>query len=291
MASGFGAGFLQGLGGGMQRRQDRDMRQRELSAMEAMGQSAKPGPQHPQPGMTLPMSGGEIEAITSQGGSAGRANAGIGSGGVRPRSPASTSFDDTVLEGIENPQVRASLESAASTLGMNQRDQRVALQEYMANGGQNLDPAVTAWCAGWVNAALKQGGLEGTGKLTARSFMDWGEAADEPQIGDLAVFSRGDPNGWQGHVGFYKGKDEHGNIRVLGGNQSNSVNVSSYSPDRLLGYRRAPAAPGELSAAAAIDPAPTAPKPEAAKRVDSATPGATTNSWAWMRQMQQGAGT
>lgn len=138
----------------------------------------------------------------------------------------------------ENEEKIFALDLAAKQMGMNERAQREALQEYMANGGHNLDPSVTAWCAAYVGATLNQVGLQGTGKLNARSYLDWGEAVDEPKPGDIAVFSRGDPNGWQGHVGFFKGYDENGNILVLGGNQGDSVSVAPYSADRLLGFRR-----------------------------------------------------
>lgn len=127
---------------------------------------------------------------------------------------------------------------AAKQLGMNERDQQAALTEYMANGGVNLDPAVTAWCAAYVNATLQQAGMKGTGSNMARSFLDWGTEVSEPQRGDLAVFSRGDPNGPYGHVGFFDGYNADGTIRVLGGNQGDSVSIASYSPDDLLGFRR-----------------------------------------------------
>ena len=133
---------------------------------------------------------------------------------------------------------------AGQKLGMNERDQNAALQEFMRNGGQNLDPAVTAWCAAFVNASLAQAGLEGTGKLNARSFMDWGQATEQPNRGDLAVFSRGDPNGWQGHVGFFDGYGDDGRIRVLGGNQSDAVSKAYYDPSRLLGFRTTGNNPG-----------------------------------------------
>ena len=127
---------------------------------------------------------------------------------------------------------------AAKQIGLNEADKKVALTEYLANGGQRLDPAVTAWCAAFVNATLQQSGQKGTNKLNARSYMDWGQAVDAPERGDIAVFSRGDPNGWEGHVGFFDGYNEDGTIRVLGGNQGNAVSIQSYSPDRLLGFRR-----------------------------------------------------
>jgi uncharacterized protein (TIGR02594 family) len=134
---------------------------------------------------------------------------------------------------------RAALSLAASQVGFNERDQKAALQDYLTTGGANLDPAVTAWCAAFVNATLQQTGIQGTESNMARSFMDWGQPVTQPQEGDLAVFSRGDPNGPYGHVGFFKGYDAQGNIMVLGGNQGDAVSILPYSPDRLLGFRRA----------------------------------------------------
>lgn len=134
---------------------------------------------------------------------------------------------------------RAALSLAASQMGFSERDQKAALQDYLTTGGANLDPAVTAWCAAFVNASLQQIGIQGTGSNMARSFMDWGQPVTQPQEGDVAVFSRGDPSGPYGHVGFFKGYDDQGNILVLGGNQGDAVSISPYSPDRLLGFRRA----------------------------------------------------
>lgn len=139
--------------------------------------------------------------------------------------------------------VTQAIDLAARQIGLNEREQNAALQDYLNTGGQNLDPAVTAWCAAFVNATLKQSGVEGTNALNARSYMDWGQSVDEPQRGDVAVFSRGDPNGWQGHVGFFDGYNEDGTIRVLGGNQGDAVSIANYSPDQLLGFRRAAGQP------------------------------------------------
>lgn len=146
--------------------------------------------------------------------------------------------------------MKSPYEIGAELVGMGEAPDREALQDFLSTGGQNLDPVTTAWCAAFVNASLGQAGVEGTGKLNARSFLDWGQEVDQPQKGDVAVFSRGDPNGWQGHVGFFDGYNEDGTIRVLGGNQGNAVSIASYSPDKLLGFRRAPggAEPGQANA-------------------------------------------
>ena len=94
----------------------------------------------------------------------------------------------------------------------------------------------TAWCAAFVNAMLKRAGIDGTGSLAARSFLQWGEKLDKPRVGCIAVFWRGSKNSWQGHVGFYVG-EEGSNILVLGGNQGNAVSIAKYPKSRLLGYR------------------------------------------------------
>jgi len=144
--------------------------------------------------------------------------------------------------GAQNAQpggISPAFDLAAKNIGLNENDQKAAISEYLKNGGQNLDPATTAWCAAFVNATLAQTGGQGTGALNARSFMKWGQEVQDPQRGDVAVFSRGDPNGWQGHVGFFEGLNEDGSIRVLGGNQGDAVSVANYPANRLLGYRRA----------------------------------------------------
>lgn len=139
--------------------------------------------------------------------------------------------------------------AASSMLGKAETPNRDELAEYLRNGGQNLDPTTTAWCAAFVNASLAKSGREGTGKLNARSFLDWGQPVDQPQPGDVAVFSRGDPGGWQGHVGFFDSIDPAtGQINVLGGNQGDAVSVAGYDPSSLLGFRRAPGAPSAPSA-------------------------------------------
>ncbi|MEM8553994.1 MAG: TIGR02594 family protein [Pseudomonadota bacterium] len=71
--------------------------------------------------------------------------------------------------------------------------------------------------------------------LGARQWLKFGQAC-EPQLGAVLVFWRGSQSDWRGHVGFYAGEDsEH--FHVLGGNQSNAVNVMRLSKSRLLGAR------------------------------------------------------
>lgn len=96
----------------------------------------------------------------------------------------------------------------------------------------------TAWCAAAMNTWLLEGGLKGTGKLNARSFLDWGRKADKPGKGIVAVFERGN-SAWQGHVAFCTGRETATHIEVLGGNQTNQVNKQWKHKDTLLGLRKA----------------------------------------------------
>lgn len=123
---------------------------------------------------------------------------------------------------------------ASSQLGKTE----AIIGDYLRTGGANLNPQQLAWCAAFVNSTLKQSGLPTTGSNLARSFLGYGQPVNQPQRGDIAVFSRGDPNGPYGHVGFFAGYDPQGRIQVLGGNQGNSVSVAAYDPSRLLGFRR-----------------------------------------------------
>lgn len=113
-----------------------------------------------------------------------------------------------------------------------------ALRQYMADGGVNLDPAKTAWCAAFVNATLGHVGLKGTSSNMARSFLEWGvDSSDNPMPGDIVVLERGEPP--FGHVGIVTGFTASGDPIILGGNQNDAVSVKTYSSQKVLGYRRA----------------------------------------------------
>ncbi|WP_039966571.1 TIGR02594 family protein [Roseobacter sp. MED193] len=71
--------------------------------------------------------------------------------------------------------------------------------------------------------------------LGARQWLKFGEPVS-PQIGAILVFWRGKKDGWKGHVAFCAGEDKK-RYYCLGGNQSNTVNVTKISKSRLLGAR------------------------------------------------------
>lgn len=109
------------------------------------------------------------------------------------------------------------------------------------------DDDAVPWCSAFTNYVAWLLRLPRSKSLRARSWLLIGEVIDlqdaEPGF-DIVVFKRGSgsqpgPNviDAPGHVGFYAGV-EGTKILVLGGNQGDSVSLSSYPKSRLLGVRR-----------------------------------------------------
>lgn len=96
----------------------------------------------------------------------------------------------------------------------------------------------TAWCAAYVGWCLEMAGIKSTRKLNARSYLKLGTEVKTPQKGDIVILWRVKKNSAYGHVAFFEGFTPDGNLLLLGGNQSNEVNISEYPISRLLGYRR-----------------------------------------------------
>jgi uncharacterized protein (TIGR02594 family) len=89
------------------------------------------------------------------------------------------------------------------------------------------------WCAAFVGAVLENVGMKSTRSGLAKSYLNWGIALKTPALGSIVVFTR--KGG--GHVGFVVGKDKNGNLYVLGGNQSDAVNIKLFKTDNVVGYR------------------------------------------------------
>ncbi|MGL6245657.1 TIGR02594 family protein [Pseudomonas sp.] len=92
----------------------------------------------------------------------------------------------------------------------------------------------TPWCGVFVAHCLREAGHE-IPKLwmRARAWADWGISLEWPVVGCIVVFSRAGG----GHVGFVVGRDNAGNLMVLGGNQGDRVSIAPFSPGRVIAYR------------------------------------------------------
>ena len=100
------------------------------------------------------------------------------------------------------------------------------------------DDSKTAWCSAKMCEWAERSGLPSTRAPNARSWLKWGHELKKPKLGAVTVFWRDSPGGWMGHVGLYIGPgDKPGTVKVLGGNQNDSVSIQDYSEAQLLGFR------------------------------------------------------
>lgn len=149
---------------------------------------------------------------------------------------------------------RGALQAALSELGSGCGEE----------GGNNRGPHVTRylngilappadWCAGFVSWCFQNSGhpMPYPYSLGARDVLkklrDRGHGitpsdADPPLPGDVIVWWRGSPGGWQGHVGLVHSYAD-GIVRTVEGNKTPKVGTFTYtlaSIDRLLGFARVP---------------------------------------------------
>lgn len=99
--------------------------------------------------------------------------------------------------------------------------------------GGNPTGRRSLWCARFMNMVLQRSGHKGTGSDMARSFANYGQRISGPQIGAIAVMSRGRRGG---HVGVVSGIDAKGNPIVVSGNHGRRVAESVYSRGRVYAY-------------------------------------------------------
>jgi len=129
---------------------------------------------------------------------------------------------------------RARQEIGVSEIAGRQHSKRILSYWQLAKLSFSDDE--TPWCAGFVGAMLEDCGIKSTRSGMARSYENWGQPCGAIP-GAIVVFWRGSKNGGSGHVGFVSGRDQYGNIMVLGGNQGDAVNVKPFETSRVVGYR------------------------------------------------------
>lgn len=109
---------------------------------------------------------------------------------------------------------------------------------YYAKAGHSwVKEDSVAWCAAFACWALEEAGIRSPRNLAAKSFLNWGTALAAPKPGCIVVMDRPGASAAHGHVGFYVGPAGNGHIYVLGGNQSDAVNVKKFPVSRVRGYR------------------------------------------------------
>ena len=131
--------------------------------------------------------------------------------------------------------------TAAATLLNESESNSKSIKKMLVSLGIKQSPDTFPWCASFVSWALNQSGFSST-NLLARGFLNMGEKVNSPKYGDVAVLWNENPdtggrNGYGGHAGIVLG--ESGNyVILLNGNRNDNVNISAFSKEKVLGYRR-----------------------------------------------------
>ncbi|RZN17592.1 TIGR02594 family protein [Bradyrhizobium sp. Leo121] len=99
--------------------------------------------------------------------------------------------------------------------------------------GGNPTSRGSLWCARFMNMVLQHSGYRGTGSDMASSFARYGQRVSGPQVGAIAVMSRGRRGG---HVGIITGIDAKGNPIMISGNNGNRVREAPVSRGRIYAY-------------------------------------------------------
>ena len=92
------------------------------------------------------------------------------------------------------------------------------------------------WCGTFCAQVFKEAGLSAKipkDFFRAKEWENAGTKLDKPAYGCVVTFTRDGG----GHVGFVVGKTKAGMLKVLGGNQSNAVNIYDFDPKRVTSYR------------------------------------------------------
>ena len=99
--------------------------------------------------------------------------------------------------------------------------------------GGNPTGRGSLWCARFMNMVLQHSGYRGTGSDMASSFAQYGQRVSGPQVGAIAVMTRGRSGG---HVGIITGVDAKGNPIMISGNNGNRVREAPVSRGRIYAY-------------------------------------------------------
>jgi uncharacterized protein (TIGR02594 family) len=106
-------------------------------------------------------------------------------------------------------------------------------RQYVGATASQLGVPSSLWCADFMNLVLRKSGHQGTGSRMASSFSSYGRRLSGPQVGAIAVMSRGKRGG---HVGIVSGIDASGNPIIISGNHGKRVAESTYSRGRVYAY-------------------------------------------------------
>ncbi len=137
-------------------------------------------------------------------------------------------------------QLRDQAAPAASAWSLTSSPLIAEARRYM---GTNPTNRRSLWCGAFMNLVLERTGHQRGSSDLAKSFASYGTRVSGPQVGAIAVMSRG-PTG--GHVGVVTGIDPSGNPIIISGNHENRVAEVPYPRGRIFAYVM-PGAPGSAA--------------------------------------------
>ena len=134
--------------------------------------------------------------------------------------------------GLANSNASVAPESGSMSTPSSLTSSNVVAEARRYLGG-NPTGRGSLWCARFANMVLQHSGYKGTGSDMARSFANYGQRVSGPQVGAIAVMSRGRGGG---HVGIITGIDAKGNPIMISGNNGNRVREAPISRGRIYAY-------------------------------------------------------
>jgi uncharacterized protein (TIGR02594 family) len=157
-----------------------------------------------------------------------------------------TSFGDSEFASL---YMRSAYASSRRSVVRPQATRVASLEPTVASGGSGSSSSLVAearrwvgtnptgrsslWCGHFMNFVLSRTGHRVHNSNLARSFASYGRHVSGPQVGAIAVMSRG---AYGGHVGIVTGVDRSGNPIIISGNVSKRVEEIPFPRSRILAY-------------------------------------------------------
>lgn len=116
--------------------------------------------------------------------------------------------------------------------GSNHHPEILKMWQDIKRGGIKDDE--TPWCSAFVGSCFERAGIVSSRHENSQSWNTWGEKLTAPIYGCVVTFTRDGG----GHVGICMGRTAKGNLLILGGNQSDGVNIKEFTKDRVKEYRK-----------------------------------------------------
>jgi uncharacterized protein (TIGR02594 family) len=144
-------------------------------------------------------------------------------------SPYAVQYNLAPKQGRRQVRARAKAQRTVTTGGFGGGDLVSEARRYL---GGNPTGRSSLWCGAFMDLILQRTGHR-PGSNLARDYAHYGTRISGPQVGAIAVMSRGKRGG---HVGVVSGIDEAGNPIIISGNHGRRVAEATYSRGRVFAY-------------------------------------------------------